>query len=467
MDLRKIVFTLFTSIVCVAVSGQDIAGQWNGILKVQGIQLRLVFHIDKTDLGYTATMDSPDQGVNGIPVTTVSFEQANITLIIPSAKIEYDGVLGEDNSIVGTFRQAGQSFPLNLSKEIVEKEKLVRPQEPIKPYPYYEEEITFRNEKEGIDLAGTLTLPRKDGVYPVVILISGSGPQNRDEELLGHKPFLVLSDHLTRNGIAVLRYDDRGTAASKGDFAKATTVDFSNDAKAAVDYLLKRKEINHKQIGLIGHSEGGIVAPIVAASSKDVAFIVLMAGTGIPGDQLLLLQQELIGRASGVSEEELKKNKLFNQGAFDMVIHSTDDDQLKKDLTEYIKKGFAEHPEEILQGMTAEENAAMHANQLVSPWMQYFIKYNPALILEKVKCPVLAINGEKDLQVPPKENLGPIAAALKKGGNKKVTIKEMPGLNHLFQECTTGSPDEYAVIEQTMSPVAMAEILKWIQEQTK
>ena len=467
MDLRKIVFTLFTSIVCVAVSGQDIAGQWNGILKVQGIQLRLVFHIDKTDIGYIATMDSPDQGVNGIPVTTVSFEQANITLIIPSAKIEYDGVLGEDNSIVGTFRQAGQSFPLNLSKEIVEKEKLVRPQEPIKPYPYYEEEITFRNEKEGIDLAGTLTLPRKDGVYPVVILISGSGPQNRDEELLGHKPFLVLSDHLTRNGIAVLRYDDRGTAASKGDFAKATTVDFSNDAKAAVDYLLKRKEINHKQIGLIGHSEGGIVAPIVAANSKDVAFIVLMAGTGITGDQLLLLQQELIGRASGVSEEELEKNKLFNQGAFDMVIHSTDDDQLKKDLTEYIKKGFAEHPEEILQGMTAEENAAMHANQLVSPWMQYFIKYNPALILEKVKCPVLAINGEKDLQVPPKENLGPIAAALKKGGNKKVTIKELPGLNHLFQECTTGSPDEYAVIEQTMSPVAMAEILKWIQEQTK
>ena len=467
MDLRKIVFTLFTSIVCVAVSGQDIAGQWNGILKVQGIQLRLVFHIDKTDLGYTATMDSPDQGVNGIPVTTVSFEQANITLIIPSAKIEYDGVLGEDNIIVGTFRQAGQSFPLNLSKEIVEKEKLVRPQEPVKPYPYYEEEITFRNEKAGIDLAGTLTLPRKDGVYPVVILISGSGPQNRDEELLGHKPFLVLSDHLTRNGIAVLRYDDRGTAASKGDFAKATTVDFSNDAKAAVDYLLKRKEINHKQIGLIGHSEGGIVAPIVAANSKDVAFIVLMAGTGIPGDQLLLLQQELIGSASGVSEEELLKNKLFNRGAFDMVIHSTDDDQLKKDLTEYIKKGFAEHPEEILQGMTAEENAAMHANQLVSPWMQYFIKYNPALILEKVKCPVLAINGEKDLQVPPKENLGPIAAALKKGGNKKVTIKEMPGLNHLFQECTTGSPDEYAVIEQTMSPVAMAEILKWIQEQTK
>ncbi len=465
--MKRISLLILSGIISLAVSGQEITGQWNGILKVQGIQLRLVFHIEKTDTGYSATMDSPDQGVNGIPVTSVTFEQATITLIIPSAKIEYDGVLGEDNIILGTFRQAGQSFPLNLSKEIVEKEKLVRPQEPLKPYPYYEEEITFRNERAGIDLAGTLTLPKKDGVYPAVILISGSGPQNRDEELLGHKPFLVLSDYLTRNGIAVLRFDDRGTAASKGDFATATTVDFSTDVQAALDYLLKRKEINHKQIGLIGHSEGGIVAPIVAASSKDVAFIVLMAGTGIPGDQLLLLQQELIGRASGVSEEELEKNKVFNQGAFDMVIHSTDDEQLKKDLTEYIKQGFAEHPEEIPEGMTSDENAAMHANQLVSPWMQYFIKYNPALILEKVKCPVLAINGEKDLQVPPKENLGPIAAALKKGGNKKVTTKELPGLNHLFQECTTGSPDEYAVIEQTMSPVALSEILKWIQEQTK
>ncbi len=450
-----------------AVSGQDITGQWNGILKVQGMQLRLVFHIEKTDSGYSSTMDSPDQGVMGIPVTSVTFEQSTITLIIPSAKIAYDGVLGEDNIIVGTFRQAGQSFPLNLSKEIVEKEKLVRPQEPVKPYPYYEEEITFRNEKAGIDLAGTLTLPKKDGVYPVVVLISGSGPQNRDEELLGHKPFLVLSDYLTRNGIAVLRYDDRGTASSNGDFATATTMDFASDAQAAVDYLVKRKEINHKQIGLIGHSEGGIIAPIVAAGSKDVAFIVLMAGTGIPGDQLLLLQQELIGRASGVSEEELKANKVFNKGAFDMVIHSTDDAQLKKDLTDYIKQGFADNPEEIPEGMTADENAAMHANQLVSPWMQYFIKYNPALILEKVKCPVLAINGEKDLQVPPKENLGSIAAALKKGGNKKVTTKVLPGLNHLFQECTTGSPDEYAVIEQTISPVALSEILEWIQFQVK
>ena len=467
MYLRKITFTILSSIICLSVYGQEITGQWNGILKVQGIQLRLVFHIEKTDIGYSATMDSPDQGALGIPVTSTTFENATLTLIIPNAKIEYDGVRGKDNIIVGTFRQAGQTFPMNLSKEFVEKEKLVRPQEPVKPYPYYEEEVTFANDKAGIDLTGTLTLPKKDGVYPAVILITGSGPQNRDEELLGHKPFLVLADYLTRNGIAVLRFDDRGTASSKGDFATATTMDFSTDVQAAVDYLTERKEINQKKIGLIGHSEGGIVAPIVAAASKDVAFIVLMAGTGIQGDQLLLLQQELIGRVSGMTEEELQGTKDFNKGAFDLVIGSTDTEQLTKDLTTYLKKGFEDNPEEIPESMREDEFVGLQVQQLVSPWMLYFIKYNPALILQKVKCPVLAINGEKDLQVPPKENLSAIAAALKKGGNKKFTTKELPGLNHLFQECTTGSPDEYSEIEQTISPVALSEILLWIQMQTK
>ena len=218
---------------------------------------------------------------------------------------------------------------------------------------------------------------------------------------------------------------------------------------------------------MIGHSEGGIIAPIVAARSKDVAFIVLLAGTGIPGDQLLLLQQELIGRVGGMSESDLEERKAFNKGAFDMVIHATDPEKLRTDLTAYIKQGFASSPEEIPEGISEDENATMHANQLLSPWMQYFIKYDPTIILEKVKCPVLAINGEKDLQVPPKENLTAIAAALKKGGNKKTTTKVLPGLNHLFQECTTGSPDEYAEIEQTMSPVALFEVLSWIKQQTR
>lgn len=459
---------LITFLVSFSLTAQEIAGQWNGALKVQGTQLRLVFNVTKTDNGFSSTMDSPDQGAKGIPTTTTSFENSILKITIENAKIEYIGTLGNDNIIVGTFKQGGQTFPMNLSKEIIEKEKLLRPQEPTKTYSYYSEDITFENKKAGISLAGTLTLPKKEGVFPVVILISGSGPQNRDEEILGHKPFLVLSDYLTKNGIAVLRYDDRGTAFSKGDFKTATSADFATDVESAIEYLKNRKEINKKKIGLIGHSEGGLIAPMVASKSKDVAFIILLAGTGIQGDQLLLLQQKLIGKVSGVSDEDLKKNELTNRKAFDIVNKSTSLEQLKADLTAFILQEVKDNPNaEKPQGMTDDDFVKMQVNQIANPWMQFFIKYNPALALTKVKCPVLAINGEKDLQVPAKENLDAIKKALTKGGNKKVTIKEMPNLNHLFQECKTGSPDEYATIEQTFSPTALTVILTWLQTQTK
>ncbi|MEQ8530538.1 MAG: CocE/NonD family hydrolase, partial [Imperialibacter sp.] len=246
---------LLIVLTAVSMYGQDITGQWSGILKVQGIQLRVVFNINKAEDGYRSTMDSPDQGARGIPVTTTSFENAALKFTVANAGIVYEGVLGSDGVVVGSFKQAGQSFSMNLSREAVEKENMKRPQEPAKPYPYHSEHITFENKKAGIFLAGTLTLPKKAGLFPVVILISGSGPQNRDEELAGHKPFLVLSDYLTRNGIAVLRFDDRGTASSQGDFKSATSADFATDVEAAIDYLKARKEINKRKIGLIGHSE--------------------------------------------------------------------------------------------------------------------------------------------------------------------------------------------------------------------
>jgi fermentation-respiration switch protein FrsA (DUF1100 family) len=357
---------------------------------------------------------------------------------------------------------------MNLSKAKVEKEIIKRPQEPKKPYSYYTEDIVFENKLANINLAGTLSLPTKLGVFPAVILISGSGAQNRDEELLGHKPFLVLADYLTKNGIAVLRFDDRGTAMSKGDFITATTSDFATDVEAALQYLLTRKEIDHKKIGLIGHSEGGMIAPMVANKSKNVSFIILLAGTGIPGDELLLLQQELIGRASGISDEDLQKSKIINTEAFELVKKATNSDQVKKDITELIKKSIKSDTEaKIPDGISESEFISMQVNQITNPWMQFFIKYNPASTLEKVKCPVLALNGDKDLQVPSKVNLEAINKALAKGGNKKVTSKELPNLNHLFQECKTGSPQEYSEIEQTFSPLALTEILNWIQIQTK
>lgn len=467
MKLQLIVFAIGIFIANL-VFGQDITGQWNGVLKVQGTQLRIVFNISKTDNGYASTMDSPDQGAKGIPVASTSFENGALKLSMPNLGAEYAGRLDSDQVISGKFTQRGMTFPLDLSRQVVEKEKPIRPQEPQKPYPYDEEEVTFENAKAGITLAGTLTLPTKDGVFPAVVLITGSGPQNRDEELMGHKPFLVIADYLTRNGIAVLRFDDRGTFASTGNFKTATTPDFASDVLSAVEYLKTRKEIDKKKIGLIGHSEGGIIAPIVADSSKDVAFIVLLAGTGIPGDQLLLEQQQLIGKASGMSEEQLERSKTINTGAFKIIKDDSDPEQLKTDLTNFISKALKDNPEtQKPEGKSDEDIVKLQVSQITSPWMLFFLRYNPAPALEKVKCPVLALNGSKDLQVPPAENLTAIKKALLNGGNKNVTTIELPNLNHLFQECKTGLPSEYSSIEQTFSPTALAEILNWIRQQTK
>lgn len=461
---------LLTFLLGLAVSkcaiAQEITGQWNGILKVQGTQLRIVFNISKTENGYTATMDSPDQNAKGIPVSSVSFDNPKLKIAAANLGLEYEGLLKPEMIIEGTFKQGGMSIPLNLTREVVEKKEIVRPQDPKKPFPYYEEELTFRNNTAGIKLAGTLTLPQKEGVFPAVVLITGSGPQNRNEELMGHKPFLIIADFLTRNGIAVLRFDDRGTASSEGDFKTATTNDFATDVNSAVEYLMSRKEIDKKKVGLIGHSEGGIIAPIVANNSKNVSFIVLLAGTGIPGDQLLLLQQELIGKASGMSDEKISDVKKISSSIFELVNKSSSVDQLNIDLTNFVKqelKTFPDRPKSI----SDDDFVKAQVQEVTNPWMLNFIKYNPAVALEKVKCPVLALNGEKDLQVPPKENLGAIKDALAKGGNKKVTAIELPGLNHLFQECNTGAPSEYATIEQTVSPVALDEILKWVKIQTK
>ena len=458
-------FSLWFSHLAIA---QGILGQWNGVLKVQGFQLRIVFHITKTDSGYAATMDSPDQKANGIPVNTCSFENQVLKLQIKNIGIEYEGMLEKEGLITGTFKQLGQAFPMNLSKEMQEKETVFHPQEPQKPYPYYSEEITFENKKAAITLSGTLTLPQREGNFPLVILISGSGPQNRDEELLGHKPFLVLSDYLTRNGIAVLRFDDRGTADSKGDFKSATTSDFSEDVEAALHYSLSRKEINKQKIGLIGHSEGGMIAPMVAIRNKTIHFIVLLAGTGIPGNELLLLQEALIYKASGKNDSTILTVKEINSGAFDLVIHAKNTDQLKTDLNNYLSHSLDKNPGFLRSlGISKEDYIQRMTSSLSSPWMQYFIRYDPAKTMEKVTCPVLALNGSKDLQVPPKENLSAIKKALEKGGNKHFISEELPNLNHLFQECKTGNPSEYAQIEQTFSPAALELIGNWIQQQVK
>jgi uncharacterized protein len=255
--MKKFISIIIAFVFITNLQAQDIAGQWNGVLEVQGTQLRLVFNITKKDKGISATMDSPDQGANGIPTTSASFENAVLKIAIANAGMSYEGTLDADNTIKGNFKQGGMGMPLNLSQKKVEKTTKAKSQEPTKPYAYHSEDVVFENKKDKISLSGTLTLPKKEGNYPVVILISGSGPQNRDEAFLGHKPFLVLADHLTKNGIGVLRYDDRGVAESKGDFQTATSLDFASDVEAAVNYLKTRKEVS--KLGLIGHSEGGLI----------------------------------------------------------------------------------------------------------------------------------------------------------------------------------------------------------------
>ncbi|MDO6601666.1 alpha/beta hydrolase family protein [Arenibacter palladensis] len=468
MKVLRTLVAILTFTVSLTAFGQDITGQWNGLLNIPGSPLRLAINITKTAQGYTSTLDSPDQGAYDIPVDTTLFMGSTIKLTVVKLGIQYKGEFADD-SFKGTFIQGGMTLPLDFSKDKIEKTTVKRPQEPQKPYPYLAEDVSFQNVDANISLAGTLTMPKEQGKYPAVVLITGSGPQDRNEEIVGHKPFLIISDYLTKNGIAVLRFDDRGIGQSTGDFASATSVDFASDVKSAIAYLKTRKEIDVTKIGLVGHSEGGMIAPMVAAECKDIDFIVLMAGPGISGDKLLSLQGKLIEKASGISEAKIKRSGEIRDEMIAMTLASKDINSLKADLRTYLTEEFQNTESRALlpQGITEEQFISMQINFMATPWMANFLRHDPATVLGKVDCAVLAINGEKDLQVPPKENLTAIDIVLKKQGNKKVTVMEFPNLNHLFQECETGSPNEYGTIEETFSPVVLTEMTNWILKQVQ
>ncbi|MCP4710439.1 MAG: alpha/beta fold hydrolase [Planctomycetes bacterium] len=429
-----------------------------GPLQAGTVELRIVFNISSRPGGvYSATMDSPDQGASGIPVSLVTFEGGKLRLDVKAAQAVYEGVLRPDgNTIVGQWRQSGMSFQLELKRTTKTIITPKRPQEPKKPYPYLEKEVAFENAAAKITLAGTLTQPDGNGPFPAVILITGSGPQDRDETVFGHKPFWVLADYLTRRGIAVLRMDDRGVGGSTGDITQATSQDFARDVRSGIEYLKSVPEINAKQIGLLGHSEGGIIAPMVAVETSDVAFIVMLAGTGINGEELLYLQGSLINKASGATPEMIEINRKIQQAMFTVTKQEKDNliaqEKMKQALSDLIatlpapqKKAL----EPLLQAQEAQFQAVLN------PWFRFFLTYEPKPTLSRVKCPVLALNGEKDLQVPPKENLKAIEEAMLEGGNKSFTVKELPNLNHLFQTCQTGAPLEYSKIEETIAPAAL------------
>jgi pimeloyl-ACP methyl ester carboxylesterase len=453
--MRKVFSLFFVLALAVNVQGQTVVGSWYGKLKIPTGEVTIVLNIEEQEGVYSATMDSPDQGAKGIAVTSISFAEGILNAEVASLNAKYEGVLSENNVFEGTFKQGLAKLPLNLSKEVIEVKR--KPQEPTEPFPYNSEDVTFENSVDGISLAGTLTYPQEGNNFPAVVLVSGSGPQNRDSEILGHKPFLVIADYLTKTGFAVLRYDDRGVGKSKGDFSSSTTVDFANDAEAAFNFLKGRKKIDSTKIGFAGHSEGGAVAPIVAARNKEVGFVILLAGPGLSGKETLLTQKEAIQQASGVKTKEISKSLATLGKAYSFIEDSeVSDDKLKEKLNKHFAKSGLEGLNEI--------QLSQLSNQLTSIWFYNFVKHNPIPVLQKVTCPVLALNGSKDLQVLATQNLEGISNALKEAGNTNVTITELEGLNHLFQESETGLPTDYGTIDQTFSPKALEAMAVWLRE---
>jgi len=461
--------TIIATILLIAFTianalSQDLSGVWHGIAKKpDNKEITFVFLFEENGETYNTTMAVPTFNVSGIKPKLTSLKEGNLTIDGAELGMKYEGVWNETtNQIEGTYTEGNVKLVLTLKKGNPKIAKINRPQEPVKPYPYYEEKVNFNNTEANISLSGTFTRPAQKGKHPVVILISGSGRHDRDGSMMTHRPFLVLSDYLTRKGIAVLRYDDRGFGESTGDFSKATTADFAQDALSAVNYLKSRKDINAKQIGLIGHSEGGIIAPLAANQTSDISFIVSMAGTGVSGSEISVMQSKTLRPFPVPDEATFEKNV---RKAIKIAASNKEVSQKRKELTIHNKTYLAP----ILKNLGAKEEniSAFITNEtegVLKPWNTYFFNYNPADEFEKLSIPVLSLNGSKDIQVNATVNQNAIRNALIKGGNKNYKIVELENLNHLFQESKTGSMNEYKELEQTISPIALEEISNWIFE---
>lgn len=434
-------------------------GTWNGTLKAGGAQLRIVFHLKAAGDSLTATMDSPDQGATDIPVSRVRVRDDSLHLAVTSIGGRFDGAVGPNaQEIDGTWTQSGRSFPLTLERGAVEttKTEVQRPQTPSPPYPYDTTAVRFQNKADNVTLAGTLTIPDGEGPHPAVVLVSGSGPQERNAEVFDHKLFLVVADYLTRRGIAVLRYDERGVGASTGSFESATTEDLARDVEAAVKALAARDAIDADRIGLYGHSEGGLIAPMVAARSNQVAFLVLLAPPGVPGRDLLPEQVARIREATGASPAAVDSARSIQRRLVEAVAEAPDSAAAAERVQRVLKK----------QGAGGEQVTAQVVEQLTSPWLRYFLTHDPRPVLRKVDVPVLVLFGENDLQVPPGQNRSPVAEALRANSRDDVTVRTVSGVNHLFQPSDTGLPTEYRSIETTMAPKVLETIAGWINEHT-
>ncbi|MBC7543849.1 MAG: alpha/beta hydrolase [Candidatus Sericytochromatia bacterium] len=444
-----------------AAARPPVAGDWQGELNAGGRVLRVVLHVIQNDDGtWRGTIDSPDQAAIGIRLDRLTVSPDSLGFAHDGSDMAFSGRFNETGQdIVGAFKQAGTSFPLTLKKTA--KAVIVRkPQEPQPPFPYVSQDITYTNPKAGIVLAGTLTTPSAGGPFPALILINGSGSQDRDCNLFGHKPFLLMADSLTRRGFAVLRVDDRGIGGSGGDAGTVTTPDSATDVAAGLAYLQSRPDIDRARIGLVGHSEGSLIGSMVAASTKAIAAFVMIGGPGLPGETILLKQGDVLNRMAGASSAEAEASHKLQQSLFAIVKSEADPEIAQAKLSAVLHVLMAKEG----RSEDAKAGAAVEAQvrALSSPWYRYFLGYDPRPELAKVTCPVLALNGEKDLQVNAKDNLESISQTLKKAGNADVTVQTLPGLNHLLQTAGTGMPSEYGTLTETMAPAALESIGQWL-----
>ncbi|HTZ47064.1 MAG TPA: alpha/beta hydrolase [Verrucomicrobiae bacterium] len=438
-----------------------VEGLWQAAFEANGLRLRFQLHVSHGPDGQLiAALDSLDQFVSGLPAAKVSQKDNSFHFEIPALQSSYDGTLDLTKSAInGEWSQSDIKQKLDFQRSDQPLE-LRRPQTPAKPYPYREEDVTFENQKAAVSLSGTLTLPKGAGPFPAAVLIAGSGPEDRDGAIANHKPFLVLADFLTRNGMAVLRYDKRGVGQSTGSLEMATTMDLASDAQCALNYMKSRKDIDPAKTGLIGHSEGAMIAPSVAVSVHDVSWLVLLAAPGTKGEDTLLNQSDLIARAGGLSDAQVLASLNFDKEAYDLLQKEDDSQALMEKLKALVKESGLD---------TALPPAALESqlHMMMSPWFRYFLSYDPLPDLKKTKCPVLALYGQKDLQVPPKINVPLVQKAFADGGNGHAEVRQLPDLNHLFQHAYTGSPTEYAAIDETFSPAALQMIGDWLAAQNK
>ncbi len=465
-SLLKTIFVVMAIVVGLSTSYAEdrVTGHWEGHIEIPGQPLVIKVDLAVKDTDWSGTIDIPAQSAEDLPLSDIHIEEegaeVNVKFSIRGVpgNPTFDGQL-ENEVISGRFTQGVAAFSFRLSREVVAGP--MRPQEPKPPFPYQIEEVGFQN--GAVSLAGTLTIPPGTGPFPAVLLISGSGLQDRDEAVFGHKPFWVLADHLSRAGIAVLRVDDPGIGESTPHPEPPTTADFATDVEAGVAFLKQDDRIG--AIGLIGHSEGGLVASIVASRRDDIDFVVLMAGPGVPGAELLLKQNERIFDAMGIADER-KQNllTLVNQ-LFTILTSDIAEDEMRQRVDEIVRQQFEINGVPAAQQDETQVQAAVE--QALNPWMRYFLAFDPRPALAAIKVPVLALNGELDVQVDVDQNLTSIAAALEKRGNQNVTIHRLPNHNHLFQRAKTGLVNEYATIEETISPEVLGLIRDWVLSVTQ